>query len=64
MISQGCARAAYLETYAAVFPYAIKYNLLFPSNLALYSLGHIKAKCHAFAARSLRQACSSSKSCP
>lgn len=49
----GVCRAAYLETYAAVFPYAIKYNLLFPSDLGLLLPGHVKAKCHAFAARSL-----------
>lgn len=60
----GVCRAVYLETYAAVFPYAIKYNLLFPSNLGLYSLGHIKAKCHAFAAKSLQQECPWWKSCP
>lgn len=63
MISAMC-RAAYLETYAAVFPYATKYHLLFPSNLDLYSLGRVKAKCHSFADRPLWQECPWWQSCP
>lgn len=51
----GVCRAAYLRLISVVvFSHAIKYNLLFLSNVSLYSLGHVKAKCHAFAARSLQ----------
>lgn len=55
MISLGCVeQLIWRLIYAVVFSHAIKYNLLFPSNHSLCSLGHVKAKCHAFAARSLQ----------
>lgn len=55
MISPGCVeQLIWRLIYVVVFSHAIKYNLLFPSNLGLYSLGYVKAKCLAFAARSLQ----------
>lgn len=53
----GACRGACLETYAVLFPRAIKYNLSFPFNLSLCSVGHVKAKCHAFATRSCWKEC-------
>lgn len=65
MLSPGCVeQLIWRLIYVVVFSHAIKYNLLFSSNPGLYSLGHVKARCHASLDRSLQWECPWCKSCP